>query len=96
MKAIDFACRLLARLAQDPQTRATQQVLLALAAGLDTSEDIARLCHLSTGGCTAILRQLAMRKLTRSIGTAPGIHLLTPKGKELVAHYFDFLPHPKA
>ena len=34
MKAIDFACRLLARLAKDEMPDGSQRVLLAVAAGL--------------------------------------------------------------
>ncbi len=96
MKAIDFACRLLARLGEDDQPRATQQVLLALAAGLERSADIARLSGLTTGGCTGILRSLTGRKLVRRIGAESGVYLLTPQGKELVSRYFSFLPRNQA
>ncbi len=96
MKAIDFACRLLTRLGADEHPRATQQVLLALAAGLDTSADIARLSGLTAGGCTIILRGLAKQKLARRIAAEPPLYLLTPQGKELVAGYFAFLPRTKA
>ncbi len=95
MKAIDFACRLLARLGEDSQTRAAQQVLLALAAGLDTGADIARLTGLTTWGCTSVLRSLTERKLVSRVGRDTPVYLLSPKGKELVAGYFAFLPQAR-
>lgn len=88
MKAIDFACRLLARLAADDLSPASQQVLLAVAAGLDTSPDIARLTGLTQGSCTSILRHLARQKMLRRL--RGDIYLLAPSGKERICRLFSF------
>ncbi len=93
MKAIDFACRLLASLAEDELPLTTQQVLLAVAAGLETSPDIARFTGLSSSGCSGILRSLAHRQLINRVGGAHAVYLLAPAGKQLVRQYFSFLPH---
>lgn len=83
MKAIDFACRLLARLNRDDMPAATRQVLLAVAAGLPEARDIARL--------TALERQ----GYIRCHDTAHRGFSLTPCGKERVASLFSFLPDRK-
>lgn len=88
MRAIDFACRLLARLAEDDLSPASQQVLLAVAAGLDTSPDIARLTGLTQGSCTNILRSLARQKILRRL--RGDIYLLAPSGRDRVCRLLSF------
>ncbi len=96
MKAIDFACRLLARLAEDDLPFPAQQVLLAVAAGLETSPDIARFTGLSPSGCSGILRSLTHKNIICRVGGTHATYLLAPAGKELVRQYFSFLPHARA
>ncbi len=96
MKAIDFACRLLARLAEDEHPFPTQQVLLAVAAGLETSPDIARFTGISSSACSGILRSLAHKNILCRTGGTHASYLLAPAGKELVRQYFSFLPGSRA
>ncbi len=96
MKAIDFACRLLARLAEDNLPFATQQVLLAVAAGLETGPDIARFTGQSSSACSGILRSLAHKDIIKRVGGTHPVYLLAPAGRELVRQYFSFLPNGKA
>lgn len=96
MKAIDFVCRYLAEAAMDDLTPVARQVLLAVAAGLDNSEDIARLTGLLPGTCTALLRSLAARKELHCTDRAAGYYVLAPAGKERVRRLFSFFartPH---
>ncbi len=93
MKAIDFACRLLAQLAEDELSFPAQQILLAIAAGLRSGSDIARFTGQPSSSCSGILRSLAHRNIiTRSEG-AHATYTLAPAGKERVRQYFAFLPH---
>ncbi len=96
MKAIDFACRLLTHLAEDKLPFPTQQVLLAVAAGLETSPDIARFTGLSSSSCSGILRSLTHKNLLSRVGGSHAVYLLAPAGKERVRHYFSFLPNTQA
>lgn len=90
MKAIDFICRYLARAAMDDLTPVARQVLLAVAAGLDNSEDISRLTGLLPGTCTSVLRTLAARKQLQCTNRAMGYYVLAPAGKERVKDLFSF------
>ncbi len=96
MKAIDFACHLLVRLAEDKHPFPTQQVLLAVAAGLETTPDIARFTGITSTSCSGILRSLTNKKLLERPAGPHAIYLLTPAGKELVRQYFSFLPNARA
>ncbi len=96
MKAIDFACRLLVRLSEDQLPLPGQQVLLAVAAGLETGPDIARFTGMSSSACSGILRSLTHKGLLQREGGAHAIYLLAPAGRERVRLYFDFLPHARA
>ncbi len=93
MKAIDFACHLLARLAEDDLPFQTQHVLLAVAAGLECGSDIARFTGLSSSCCSGILRSLTHKGIVNRVGGTHAVYLLAPAGKELVRRYFSFLPH---
>ncbi len=92
MKAIDFACRLLARLAEDSLPLPTQQVLLAVAAGLETAPDIARFTGLSSSSCSGILRSLAHKAIINRVNGNHVIYQLAPSGRKLVRQYFSFMP----
>lgn len=92
MKAIDFACRLLARLAQDDMPDASRRVLLAVAAGLPEAQDIARLTGLAPAICCKLL--CGLRKSGFLFCNDP-VHMgyaLTPCGRAKVANLLDFLP----
>lgn len=90
MKAIDFVCRYLAKASMDDLTPVARQVLLAVAAGLDNSEDIANLTGLLPGTCTALLRSLAARKQLQCTNRTEGYYVLAPAGKERVKKLFSF------
>lgn len=92
MKAIDFACHLLYALSEDPHSESMQRVLIGLAAGLETSADIARNLGLTTGTCTICLRRLKAEDLVADVCGDWCYYRLTAKGKELVAKIFSFLP----
>ncbi len=96
MKAIDFACRFLARLAEDELPFPAQQVLLAVAAGLETGPDISRFTGISSSSCSGILRSLAHKNILSRVGGTHAVYLLAPEGKELVRQYFSFLPNARA
>ncbi|MGN0828708.1 MAG: hypothetical protein ACI4PZ_03190 [Akkermansia sp.] len=93
MKAIDFICRYLVRAAQDDLTPTARQILLAVAAGLDNSADIARLTGMSPGTCTNVLRSLAARHELHCVNRSAGFYVLGPSGKERVRHLLDFNRH---
>lgn len=93
MKAIDFVCRYLAQAAMDDLTPVARQVLLAVAAGLDNSEDISRLTGLLPGTCTSLLRTLAARKQLQCINRTEGYYVLAPAGKARVKELFSFFAH---
>ena len=95
MKAIDFACRLLHALSAEPHSESMQRVLLGLAAGLETSADIAHELGLSPSTCTICLRRLKAEELVTDICGDWCYYRLTAKGKQLVAGIFSFLPAPK-
>jgi hypothetical protein len=90
MKAIDFACRFLARLQRDDLPPATRLVLIAVGAGLEEKEDISRETGLSASVCTTQLRQLHLRGQVRCIGTLTERYILAPAGKERLRRLFDF------
>ncbi len=92
MQAIDFACRLLARLGEDELPLPSQQVLLAVAAGLETAPDIARFTGLSSSSSSGVLRSLAHKGYLSRVGGSQAVYLLAPAGKERVRQYFSFLP----
>lgn len=94
MKAIDFACRLLHALSAEPHSESMQRVLLGLAAGLETSADIAHELGLSPSTCTICLRRLKQEGLVTDICGDWCIYRLTPQGKKTVAGIFSFMPHP--
>lgn len=94
MRAIDFACRFLARIAQDDMTPASRQVMLAVAAGLNNSHDIAEMTGLSMSSCTAILRQLSRQKVLACVSRESGVYLLAPDGKERVRRLLTFFSSP--
>ncbi|MBE6419245.1 MAG: hypothetical protein E7031_03865 [Akkermansiaceae bacterium] len=94
MKAIDFACRLLRSLSEEPHTESMQRVLLGLAAGLETSADIAGTLGLTVSTCTICLRRLKAEELVTDICGDWCYYRLTAKGKQLVASIFSFLPAP--
>ncbi|MDO5450089.1 MAG: helix-turn-helix domain-containing protein [Akkermansia sp.] len=95
MKAIDFACRLLARLNRDDMPAATRQVLLAVAAGLPEARDIARLTGMTAQVCSNLLTALERQGYIRCHDMAHRGFSLTPCGKERVASLFSFLPDRK-
>ena len=93
MKAIDFACRLLARLAGDEMPDASRRVLLAVAAGLAEAPDIARLTGLAPTACAQTLARLRKQGFVLCNDPIHGGHILTAAGKAKVAGFFDFM-HP--
>lgn len=93
MKAIDFACRLLARLNRDDMPAATRQVLLAVAAGLPEATDIARLTGLLPQTCSSLLTTLERQGYVKCHDRSHRGFSLTPCGKDRVAKLFSFLPH---
>lgn len=95
MKAIDFACRLLRALADEPHSESMQRVLLGLAAGLETAADIAHQTGLTPGTCTACLRRLKQEGLVADICGDWCIYRLTQQGKKAVAGIFSFMPRPR-
>ncbi len=92
MKAIDFACHLLTRLAEDTLPFPAQQVLLAVAAGLESGADIARFTGMSTNSCAGILRSLANKNIVCRLSGPHACYRLAPAGRERVRQYFSFLP----
>lgn len=94
MKAIDFACRLLLALSQEPHSDIMQRILLGLAAGLETSEDIGNCLGINTGACTIALRRLHAEDLVTNISGKQTFYRLTDQGKMVVAKIFSFLPPP--
>ena len=95
MKAIDFACRLLKALNNEPHSDIAQRVLLAVAAGLEFSADIAQFMGLTPSGCSLALRRLANEGLLTCICGEYSYYRLTPQGKQVVAGIFSFLPRPR-
>ncbi len=95
MKAIDFACRLLVSLTEDTLPLPTQQVLLAVAAGLQTGADIARFMGITPSVCAGILRSLAHRNLIQRVNGLHAVYELAPAGRDQVRRYFSFLPHSR-
>ena len=96
MKAIDFACRLLARLAQDDMPDASRRVLLAVAAGLPEAADIARLTGLSAATCAQLLVRLRKSGFLLCNDPVHMGYVLTPCGRAKVATLFDFFPRNHA
>jgi len=92
MKAIDFACRLLAKLAKDDLTPTAQHILICVAAGLETSPDIARFTGLTQNVCSAALRGLERKKLVRRALRGHCVFLLTSGGKKRIGNLFNFFP----
>lgn len=98
MRAIDFACRLLVKVATDPMSPAARLVLLCVAAGLECSADIARMTGIVPGTCTNLLRQLTARSYVKAIPAKAQetLYVLAPAGKEYVRQLLTFLPHGQA
>ena len=96
MKAIDFACRLLARLAQDDMPDASRRVLLAVAAGLPEAPDIARLTGLAPATCAKLLAGLRKTGFLFCNDTVHMGYALTPCGRAKVADLLNFLPRRHA
>lgn len=96
MKAIDFACRLLARLAADEMPDASRRVLLAVAAGLPEAPDIARQTGMTPAACIQILSRLRKQGFVLCNDPIHGGHVLTACGKAKVAGFFDFMPRRHA
>ena len=94
MRAIDFACRLLLSLSREPHSLTMQSVLLGLAAGLETSEDISNCLGLSPSSCTSCLKRLKAEDLVTDISGSWVYYRLTPHGKSVVAKLLSFLPSP--
>lgn len=92
MKAIDFACHFLTRLTRDKLTPTAKYVLICVAAGLETSPDIARFASMSTNVCSAALRGLERKRLVRRVLRGHCIFELTNNGKQRVAALFNFFP----
>lgn len=92
MKAIDFACRLLARLAQDDMPHTARRVLLAVAAGLPEARDIARFTGLAPATCSKLLCSLRKSGFVYCNDPMHMGYALTPCGRAKVADLFDFLP----
>lgn len=92
MKAIDFACRLLTKLAKDTLTPTAQHILICVAAGLETSPDISRFTGLSPNSCSAALRGLEKKKLIRRIFKGQCLYVLTAGGKKRLCTLFNFFP----
>ncbi len=93
MKAIDFACHLLVHLARDKHPFPTQQILLAVAAGLDRAPDISHFTGLSTNNCAGVLRSLTHKGLVTRCAGSQATYQLAAEGKKLVREYFSFLPN---
>lgn len=98
MRAIDFACRLLVRVATDPMSPAARLVLLCVAAGLECSADIARMTGIVPGTCTNLLRQLVRRRLLKAVPAKAQetLYILAPAGRDYVRELLTFLPHGQA
>lgn len=97
MRAIDFACRLLVKVATDPMTPAARLMLLCVAAGLECSADIARRTGMVPGTCTNLLRGLVQRHLLQRVASRAGdLYILAPAGREYVRQLLSFLPHGQA
>ncbi len=92
MKAIDFACRLLLSLSQEPHSDIMQRILLGLAAGLETSEDISKCLGINSGACTTGLRRLKAEKLVTDVCGDWSYYRLTEQGKAVIIKIFSFLP----
>lgn len=94
MQAIDFATRLAASLLTTPASLAESAVLFALAAGLDTADDIAHTIGLSAAATRTHLHKLTQRSLTESASwTADGtpIYRLSHTGRDLIRTTLSFL-----
>ncbi len=96
MKAIDFACRLLARLAQDDMPDASRRVLLAVAAGLPEAADISRLTGMPPATCAKLLRGLCKSGFLFCNDPVHTGYALTPCGRAKVADLLNFLPRNHA
>lgn len=95
MRAIDFACRLLVKVATDPVSPAARLVILCVAAGLECTADIARQTGIVQGTCTNLLRTLARRGMVKAVRTkAEELYVLAPAGKEYVRQLLTFFPTP--
>ena len=93
-KAIDYACRLLARLNQDDMDPEIRQVLLAVAAGKKTYEEVSDLTGLQAEECKRAAILLAADRyiyLTKE-SNEKWVHnlSLTWKGKTFVQQLFSF------
>lgn len=94
MKAIDFACHLLAGMQREELSFSAHQVLFAVAAGLETSPDISRLIGLTQSACTNVLRHLQKDRLLICICRTGGQYRLSSAGRDYVCRIFSFAkPH---
>lgn len=92
MRAIDFACRFLIKVAADDMSPGARLMLMCLAAGLDMAEDIARMTGIYASSCTQLLRMLERRGFVRCVSREYGIYELTAAGKDRIRQLLDFLP----
>lgn len=94
MKAIDFACRLLMQLERNPMSAERQRILIALGAGLETCQDIAAHCVLSSQQTAAQLVALERSKhISKDSSHKPYCYQLEQEGKKHLKDIFTFLPH---
>ncbi len=94
MKAIDFACRFLTRVHRDDLSPAARLVLVAVGAGLEEKEDIARETGLSPSVCTTQLHHLLSLGELRCLSMLSGRYVLSPAGKSRLRRLFDFHAAP--
>lgn len=90
MKAIDFACRFLARMQQGELSLTAHQVIIAVAAGVESSSDIARVTGLTQATCTNTLKNLEKNRLLICLCRTGGLFRLSAAGKDYVCRLFSF------
>ena len=94
MTAIDFACRFLTRVHRDDLSPAARLVLVAVGAGLEEKEDIARETGLSPSVCTTQLHHLLSLGELRCLSMLSGRYVLSPACKSRLRRLFDFHAAP--
>jgi len=93
MRAIDFACRLLLKLERDAMPAPAQRVLIALAAGLETSRDLAEYTVLTAQHVAAILgSHIKAGLVTCDKSRRPQEYFLSQDGRTYLHRLLDFLP----
>lgn len=90
MKAIDFACRLLININNDDLSPAARLILLCVAGGINTSEELADFTGMTKSACTNVLRVLRDGTLLQNISRNSPIYILSPAGREKVRKIMDF------